>query len=88
MALVFGATGKAGREVVESLLGQGFDVVAAVRNSTKASEVFASRMGWPSKGNGVLDVRSGVDVTDSSTLTPALFEDVKHVSRRRHRSAL
>jgi NAD(P)-dependent dehydrogenase (short-subunit alcohol dehydrogenase family) len=39
VAVVFGATGRTGREVVTALLDGGFDVVAAVRNASKADEV-------------------------------------------------
>lgn len=80
VALVFGATGRTGREVVDSLLSEGFDVVAAVRNATKATDVFGAKMtASATPGMGLLDVKDKVDVTDPSTLGPAVFEDVQHV---------
>jgi len=58
-------------------------VIAAVRNQTKAEGVFGSLVTADkpaAPGNGLLEVKSGVDVTDTSTLTPELFKDVSHVS--------
>ncbi len=71
VSVVFGATGRAGREIVTELLKQGHDVVAAVRNESKLSELFAAEVGASSPtraGQGLLDWVGGVDVTDAATL--------------------
>ncbi|KIZ06137.1 hypothetical protein MNEG_1822 [Monoraphidium neglectum] len=82
--LVLGATGRAGRLIVQELLRSGRTVVAAVRTADKASEVFSAlelQEGRQAegKGDGILFVQAGVDVTDESTLTPDLFAGVTQV---------
>jgi hypothetical protein len=66
------------------LLRSGRTVVAAVRTADKASEVFSAlelQEGRQAegKGDGILFVQAGVDVTDESTLTPDLFAGVTQV---------
>ena len=65
------------------MLARGHDVIAAVRNQTKAEVMFGSLTTADepaAPGNGLLEVKADVDVTDASTLTPELFKGVSHVS--------
>ncbi|KAL4536080.1 hypothetical protein Ndes2437B_g05513 [Nannochloris sp. 'desiccata'] len=82
--LVFGASGRTGRQVVAELLKAGRTVVAAVRDENRAAEAFAplgispGRQQSPSEG--VLFLQTGIDVTDDSTLaTPDLFKGVTQI---------
>jgi len=87
VSVVFGATGRAGREIVQALLREGHDVVAAVRNESKLNEVFgASALSGAtpaSPGHGLLDYISGIDVTNAATLSsgkvPAVLKEACHV---------
>eukprot|EP00775_Hariotina_reticulata_P006495 gene6495-6723_t len=83
--LVFGATGKMGRRIVEKLVRSGRTVIAAARSAEKASEVFSTaglKEGYQQEeqpSSGILFVNSNVDVTDPSTLTAELFKGVTQV---------
>eukprot|EP00878_Enallax_costatus_P001050 GHUV01001185.1.p1 GENE.GHUV01001185.1~~GHUV01001185.1.p1 ORF type:complete len:643 (+),score=165.16 GHUV01001185.1:143-2071(+) len=80
--LVFGASGKLGRKIVEKLVRSGRTVVAAVRSTDKASEVFEScglKEGNSSSSGGILITAGGVDVTNPETLTAELFQGVTQV---------
>jgi uncharacterized protein YbjT (DUF2867 family) len=74
--LVFGSTGKLGRLVVQQLLAAGRNVVAAARSADKA-EVFAELE--PDSTPGKLFIRTGVDVTDASSLSDELLEGVTQI---------
>ena len=69
------------------LLLAGRTVVAAARSADKASEVF-TELGLQEgrqaegKGDGVLFVQTGVDVTNGETLGAELFAGVTQVRRR------
>ncbi|GBF93005.1 hypothetical protein Rsub_05616 [Raphidocelis subcapitata] len=80
--LVLGATGRAGRAIVQQLLRDGRTVVAAVRSADKATEVFSSlgvAEGRQEGSGGILFVDAGVDVTKEETLTEELFRGVTQV---------
>ncbi|PRW55975.1 nadh:ubiquinone oxidoreductase complex i intermediate-associated 30 [Chlorella sorokiniana] len=90
--LVFGATGRMGRTVVNSLLEQGRTVVAAVRSADRARDVLgkagpttgtvalgAGARKMDAAGGGILFIESGVDITNPETLTPELFKGVTQV---------
>jgi len=87
VSVVFGATGRAGREIVQALLKEGHDVVAAVRNESKLNEVFGSYAlsGTipAAPGQGLLDYVTGVDVTNAATLLegdmPGVLQEAAHV---------
>uniref|UniRef100_A0A383VGR7 NADH:ubiquinone oxidoreductase intermediate-associated protein 30 domain-containing protein n=1 Tax=Tetradesmus obliquus TaxID=3088 RepID=A0A383VGR7_TETOB len=86
--LVFGASGKLGRKVVERLVRSGRTVIAAVRSADKAAEVFEAAglkegyqqpSGNGSGSGGILITAAGVDVTNPATLSAELFEGVTQV---------
>lgn len=80
--LVFGATGRMGRRIVEALLRSGRTVVAAARSGDKAATVFEESgimEGRQPQGSGILFVESGVDVTNPETLGAGLFAGVSQV---------
>lgn len=80
--LVFGASGRMGREIVAELLQAGRTVVAAARSEDKARAALEEGLGLrPGRqpGGGILFVEAGVDVTDPGTLTQALFRGVTQV---------
>jgi len=80
--MVFGASGKTGREVVATLLRSGRDVVAAVRDASKLDAALAELQGevaLTETEKERLFVRAGVDVTDPATLSPDLFAGVQQV---------
>ncbi|KAF8071307.1 IP5P13 [Scenedesmus sp. PABB004] len=81
--LVFGATGKLGRLVVDKLVRSGRTVVAAVRSADKAGEAWAAaglaEGRQPGGCAGILITAPGVDVTDPATLAAGLFEGVSQV---------
>ncbi|WIA12335.1 hypothetical protein OEZ85_012388 [Tetradesmus obliquus] len=86
--LVFGASGKLGRKVMERLVRSGRTVIAAVRSADKAAEVFEAaglKEGYQQpSGNGsgsfgILITAAGVDVTNPATLSAELFEGVTQV---------
>lgn len=77
--IVFGSTGKAGKQVVKALLDAGRTVVAATRSTKPVSEVWAEiglREGEQESGGGILFVEPGVDITDPGTLKKELFKGV------------
>eukprot|EP00887_Chlorella_sp_A99_P002649 scaffold6.g2649.t1 len=80
--LVFGASGRAGREIVAALLSAGRTVVAACRSEDKARKAFEQAglaLGGQPSGAGILFVEAGVDVTNPETLGPELFNGVSQV---------
>lgn len=87
VSVVFGATGRAGREIVQALLKEGHDVIAAVRNESKLNEVFGSYALTgttpAAPGQGLLDYVTGVDVTNAATLmegdVPDVLREAAHV---------
>jgi len=87
VSVVFGATGRAGREIVQALLKEGHDVIAAVRNESKLNDVFGSYALTgttpAASGQGLLDYVTGVDVTNAATLmegdVPDVLKEAAHV---------
>ena len=78
--LVFGASGRSGRQIVSKLLASGRTVVAAVRDQIKALEIFGEAGVTEGRNaKGILFVESGVDVTDPASLTAELFAGVTSV---------
>ncbi|PSC71557.1 nadh:ubiquinone oxidoreductase complex i intermediate-associated 30 [Micractinium conductrix] len=93
--LVFGATGRMGRVLVDSLLAQGRTVIAATRSADCARDVLgkegptgtvvafnaasAARSAGGAGGNGILFIEPGVDITNPDTLTPEIFKGVTQV---------
>lgn len=76
--LIFGGTGRAGAEIVNSLRCRGKQVVLATRrNSSEAAAVLAQFDA--DNGDKSLLVRTGIDVTDATTLTSKLFEGIATV---------
>jgi uncharacterized protein YbjT (DUF2867 family) len=67
---VFGASGKAGRELVAALRAAGRDVVAAVRDGERAAAALGPE-GGRDGGAGALKIVAGVDVTRAATLAPS-----------------
>ncbi|CAK0786611.1 hypothetical protein CVIRNUC_009825 [Coccomyxa viridis] len=81
--LVFGSTGKLGRQVVLQLLERGRTVVAAARDAAKAEEVF-SELGLSEgmsggSGKGILAIEGGIDITNPATLEARLWRGVSQV---------
>ena len=79
--LVFGATGKTGKEVVQQLLASGRTVIAACRNRERAEQVLQGELGLAGgvqSDGGVLFVEC-VDISNAATLTPALFQGATQV---------
>lgn len=74
--LVFGASGKTGRVLVGELLSSGRTVVAALRDESKSSTLKEASAGAEDR----LFTRAGIDITDSSTLTPDLLEGVVQIA--------
>ncbi|KAK9820647.1 hypothetical protein WJX81_005527 [Elliptochloris bilobata] len=78
--LVFGASGKLGRQVVQQLVRSGRTVVAAVRDADRARAAFAElglqegAAGQPEQG--ALIIEGGVDITEAPTLGTALWRGV------------
>lgn len=84
--LVFGASGKTGREVVAQLLQSGRNVVAAVRDANRLEEALATGLQAGPVDEPTMEqwkthlvVRSGVDITNADTLTSGLFQGVSQV---------
>lgn len=87
--LVFGATGRSGKLIVQELVRGGRTVIAAVRSADKAAEAWsalglqegyqADESGETKTDGGILITQAGVDVTDESTLTEELFRGVTQV---------
>ena len=78
--IVFGASGRSGRQIVSKLLASGRTVVAAVRSREKALEIFAEAGVTEGRNaKGILFVEEGVDVTDATSLTAELFAGVTSV---------
>ena len=81
--LVFGASGRTGRQVVAQLLAAGRTVVAAVRDETRAKEAFEPlgiKVGRQQDGRGgILFLQPSVDVTNASTLTSDVFQGAQQV---------
>ncbi len=80
-ALVFGASGRTGRQIVAQLLAAGRTVVAAVRDEGRAAEAFAALGISPGRqpSGGILFIESGVNVTNAATLTSPLFKGATQV---------
>ncbi|CAL5221994.1 g4282 [Coccomyxa viridis] len=81
--LVFGSTGKLGRQVVLQLVENGRTVVAAARDASKAQEVF-KELGLDEglnkgSGKGVLAIEGGIDITNPATLKAQLWRGVTQV---------
>lgn len=77
--IVFGSTGKAGKQVVKALLAAGRTVIAATRAAKPDPEAWAElgvREGAQESGGGILFIESGVDITDAATLKKDLFRGV------------
>ena len=72
--LVFGASGRLGREITRKLLAAGRDVVAVTRDEANAEKAFeamgivAGKKGAVGEGSGAVLVRA-LDVTDPAQLT-------------------
>ena len=84
--LVFGATGKTGRLIVQALLAAGRTVIAACRSSSAASEAWKEigvQEGEQSSGSGVLFTETGVDITQADTLSKAVFAGATQVPESR-----
>lgn len=80
--VVFGASGRTGSMLVKSLLAEGRDVIAAVRDSARAKQMLVVEMGLSEgkKGaRGGFVIRGGVDVTNPETLTEELFQGATQV---------
>ena len=78
--IVFGASGRSGRQIVNKLLASGRTVVAAVRDRKKALEVFGeSGVTEGRNATGILFVEDNVDVTKPESLTEELFAGVTAV---------
>ena len=81
--LVFGASGRSGRELVFSLLTAGRTVIAAVRSVSRAKEAFQPlgiTEGLQKNGSsGILFLQGGVDITNSDTLTADLFQGATQI---------
>lgn len=77
--IVFGSTGRAGKEVVKALLQAGRTVIAASRAAQPDTDMWAELgvcEGEQESGSGILFFESGVDVTDATTLRKELFQGV------------
>lgn len=77
--IVFGATGRAGKEVVKALLAAGRTVVAASRAAKPNAKEWAElglEEGQQEDGGGILFFENGVDVTDAATLKKDIFKGV------------
>eukprot|EP00959_Pyramimonas_sp_CCMP1952_P154842 3239348-Pyramimonas_sp.AAC.1 len=84
--MVFGASGKTGREVVARLLHSGRNVVAVVRDTKRMEEALATGLlDGPvpepvlEKWRARLTIKDGVDITNADTLTSDLFQGVTQV---------
>lgn len=79
--LVFGASGRCGKEIVAKLLKSGRTVVAAVRDSAKAMSAFKEYgiSEGAQKNGGILFVEDTVDVTKPEMLSGDLFKGVTQV---------
>lgn len=80
--VVFGASGRTGRQIVAELLRKGRTVIAAVRDEDRTREIFSSLgciQGRQSSGPGILFIQRGVDVTRPETLTVELFQGAQQV---------
>ncbi|EIE22978.1 CIA30-domain-containing protein [Coccomyxa subellipsoidea C-169] len=83
--LVFGSTGKLGRQIVTQLLEEGRTVVAAARDAQKADTVFEElglRVGYQAdKSKGILALEGDVDITNPESLNrPELWAGVSQVA--------
>eukprot|EP00471_Norrisiella_sphaerica_P007125 CAMPEP_0184491850 /NCGR_PEP_ID=MMETSP0113_2-20130426/21511_1 /TAXON_ID=91329 /ORGANISM="Norrisiella sphaerica, Strain BC52" /LENGTH=612 /DNA_ID=CAMNT_0026876391 /DNA_START=454 /DNA_END=2292 /DNA_ORIENTATION=- len=74
---VFGATGKTGREIVKSVVQEGRDVVAFVRDKKKGEEVFKDLMG----ASGGSIVFRNADVTNEEKLVSTKDKLMKGVTQ-------
>lgn len=77
--IVFGSTGKAGKQVVKALLEGGRTVIAATRAAKPDTDMWAELgvcEGEQESGSGILFFESGVNVTDATTLRKELFQGV------------
>lgn len=81
--LIFGASGRTGRQLVSSLLSAGRTVIAAVRSADRAKEAFQPlgiTEGLQNNGSsGILFLQDGVDVTNPDTLTADLFQGTTQI---------
>eukprot|EP00892_Ulva_mutabilis_P007202 jgi/Ulvmu1/4854/UM020_0140.1 len=80
--LVFGSTGKAGKQVVKELLASGRTVVAATRAPKPDTAAWAElgvKEGKQSESGGILFFESGVDITDPATLKKDIFRGATQV---------
>lgn len=75
--LVFGATGRAGTDIVDELLKAGRCVVVAAQNATKAKECFTEA--YREEHKDKLYIKSDIDVTNANKLTKNLFTGVTQV---------
>lgn len=83
--LVFGATGRTGRLIVQALLAAGRTVIAACRSSSAASKAWGEigvQEGEQPSGGGVLFTETGVDITKAKTLSKAVFAGATQVCPR------
>lgn len=76
--VVFGASGRSGREIISGLLASNRTVIAAVRSKERTVEAFSGLgivQGRQSNGSeGILFIEEGIDVTDPATLTADVFK--------------
>ncbi|CAL8465559.1 g5095 [Coccomyxa elongata] len=83
--LVFGSTGKLGRQIVAQLIAAGRTVVAAARDADKGDSVFQElglQRGYQTdRDQGVLAIEGPVDITDPESLNrPELWKGVSQVA--------
>jgi NADPH:quinone reductase-like Zn-dependent oxidoreductase len=80
--LVFGATGRTGRLIVQSLVAAGRTVIAACRSPKTAVKVWTElglQEGEQQEGGGLLFTETGVDVTQPRSLKKAVFAGATQV---------
>mmetsp|Transcript_15982 Transcript_15982/g.26913 ORF Transcript_15982/g.26913 Transcript_15982/m.26913 type:complete len:680 (+) Transcript_15982:106-2145(+) len=72
--LVFGATGKTGKQIVKKLLEENKQIVIPARNETKVMEVFGDLI-----ENENIFVDPTIDLTDPYSVTSELFDGVDQI---------
>jgi NADPH:quinone reductase-like Zn-dependent oxidoreductase len=80
--VVFGATGRTGRYIVQTLLAEGRTVIAACRSASTAARVWKElglQEGEQPDGRGLLFTEAGVDITNPRTLNKSVFAGATQV---------